>query len=216
MSFTQALKNLIKTSLIVLLIFALTGCTGGTLNNHEDTPEGEIENISFEETQEQTNFIKIEMMDGGIMIAELYPETAPITVENFKKLVGQGFYNGLNFHRVIKDFVIQTGDPTGLGNGGSKETIKGEFAMNGFTNSLSHEKGVLSMARTDDYDSASSQFFICHADCSASLDARYASFGKLIAGFDVLDEIASTKTNASDRPLENQQISSIKFVNVTK
>lgn len=214
MNFTQALKNLIKFVSLILIVFLLAGCASGKLNSHVDTTEGETENVTFQETQEETNYVKIEMMDGGIMIVELYPETAPITVQNFKKLVKESFYNGLTFHRVIENFVIQTGDPTGLGTGGSKDKIKGEFGINGFTNNLSHEKGVLSMARTNDPDSASSQFFICHGDCRGSLDGKYASFGKLIAGFDVLDKIATTKTNASDRPIEDQQISSIRFVNV--
>ncbi|MBE7092763.1 MAG: peptidylprolyl isomerase [Clostridiales bacterium] len=215
MNSTQALKNLIKLVSLFLIIFLFAGCNNGQLNTHEDTKEGEKENISFVETDEQTDYVKIEMMDGGIMIARLYPETAPITVSNFKKLVSENFYNGLTFHRVIKDFVIQTGDPTGLGTGGSKDKIKGEFGINGFNNNLSHKKGVLSMARTDNPDSASSQFFICHGDCRSSLDGKYAAFGELIAGFDVLDKIATTKTNLSDRPIIDQQISSIKFVNVT-
>lgn len=216
MSFTQVLKSLIKILSVMLVGIMLVSCQNKELPEHQDTQQGTLQNISFNEASEQTNFVKIEMMDGGIMIAELYPETAPITVANFKMLVSKEFYNGLVFHRVIQDFVIQTGDPTGLGTGGSKEKIKGEFGINGFANNLSHEKGVLSMARTNDPNSASSQFFICHGDCRGSLDGKYAAFGKLIAGFEVLDKIASTKTNASDRPIEEQQISSIKFVNVTK
>ena len=216
MSFTQVLKSLIKILSVMLVGIMLVSCQNKELPEHQDTQQGTLQNISFNEASEQTNFVKIEMMDGGIMIAELYPETAPITVANFKMLVSKEFYNGLIFHRVIQDFVIQTGDPTGLGTGGSKDKIKGEFGINGFANNLSHEKGVLSMARTNNPNSASSQFFICHGDCRGSLDGKYAAFGKLIAGFDVLDKIASTKTNASDRPIEEQQISSIKFVNVTK
>ena len=215
MNFTQVLKNLTKFLSIILIVVLFAGCESEPKNVHQDTQSGNLEFLSFEETHEETNFVKIEMMDGGIMIVELYPSVAPITVANFKKLVSQGFYNGLIFHRVIRDFVIQTGDPTGLGSGGSKETIKGEFGINGFTNTLSHQRGVLSMARlSNDPDSASSQFFICHKDCSPSLDGKYASFGKVIAGEDVLDKIATTKTNSSDRPVEDQQISSIKFVNV--
>lgn len=214
MNFTRALKNLIKIFSVLLVVCLLAGCNNGQLIEHEDTKEGETENISFSETIDQTDYIKIEMMDGGIMIAQLFPEVAPITVANFKKLVSENFYNGLIFHRVIENFVIQTGDPTGLGTGGSKDKIKGEFGINGFTNDLSHQRGVLSMARANDPDSASSQIFICHGDCSNSLDGRYAAFGKLIAGFDVLDKIATVKTNASDRPIEEQRISSIKFVNV--
>ena len=214
MNFIQVKKNLIKILAISLMVFLFVGCQPKELETHEDTKEGLLDTISFSETAEQTNFVKIEMMDGGIMIIELYPQTAPITVANFKKLVSQSFYDGLIFHRVIENFVIQTGDPTGLGTGGSKETIKGEFGTNGFTNNLSHEKGVISMARSNDPDSASSQIFICHGDCAASLDGRYAAFGKLIAGETVLDKIATVKTSATDRPIEEQKISSIKFVNV--
>lgn len=214
MNFIQVKKNLIKILAFTLMGLLLAGCGQKELEVHEDTKEGTVETVSFSETQEQTNFVKIEMMNGGIMIIELYPETAPITVNNFKKLVAESFYDGIIFHRVIENFVIQAGDPTGLGGGGSKETIKGEFGINGFTNNLSHQKGVISMARTDEYDSASSQFFICHSDCSGSLDGKYAAFGKLIAGEDVLDKIATVKTNASNRPIEEQRISSIKFVNV--
>ena len=209
MSFTQVLKSLIKILSVMLVGIMLVSCQNKELPEHQDTQQGTLQNISFNEASEQTNFVKIEMMDGGIMIAELYPETAPITVENFKMLVSKEFYNGLIFHRVIQDFVIQTGDPTGLGTGGSKEKIKGEFGINGFANNLSHEKGVLSMARTNDPNSASSQFFICHGDCRGSLDGKYAAFGKLIAGFDVLDKIATTPTGYMDKPIDDQTIKNI-------
>lgn len=216
MSFTQVLRSLTKFIALALVMLLLTSCgEEKKLPTHDDTENGTVEEVSFSETDLETDFVKIEMMDGGIMIVELYPEIAPETVKNFKKLVKEGFYNGIIFHRVIEGFVIQGGDPTGTGRGGSKETIKGEFGINGFTNNLRHQRGVISMARSNDYDSASSQFFICHGDCRASLDGRYAGFGKLIAGFDVLDKIATTKTNASDKPVEDQRISSIKFVNVS-
>lgn len=217
MSFTQVLKSLTKiVSVILITVCLLAGCEEKKLPTHDDTQNGSKENIAFTETQEQTNYVKMEMMDGGIVIIELYPDIAPITVENFKKLVGKGFYNGLLFHRVIAGFVIQTGDPTATGRGGSKETIKGEFGLNGFSNNLSHSPGVISMARTNAPDSASSQFFICHMDCSDSLDGKYASFGKVIAGMDVVDRIATVMTDASDKPIEDQQISSIKFVKIEK
>ncbi len=217
MSFTQVLKSLTKILSVILIALCLfAGCEEKKLPTHDDTQNGSKENISFTETQEQTNYVKMEMMDGGIVIIELYPDIAPITVENFKKLVGEGFYNGLLFHRVIAGFVIQTGDPTATGRGGSKETIKGEFGLNGFSNNLSHSPGVISMARTHDPDSASSQFFICHMDCSDSLDGKYASFGKVIAGMDVVNRIATVMTDASDKPIEDQQISSIKFVKIEK
>jgi peptidyl-prolyl cis-trans isomerase B (cyclophilin B) len=216
MSFTQVLRSLTKFIALALVMLLITSCgEEKKLPTHDDTENGTVEEVSFSETDLETDFVKIEMMDGGIMIVELYPEIAPETVKNFKKLVKEGFYNGIIFHRVIEGFVIQGGDPTGTGRGGSKETIKGEFGINGFTNNLRHQRGVISMARSNDYDSASSQFFICHGDCRASLDGRYAGFGKLIAGFDVLDKIATTKTNASDKPVTDQRISSIKFVNVS-
>jgi peptidyl-prolyl cis-trans isomerase B (cyclophilin B) len=151
----------------------------------------------------------ITMENGKTMTLELFPATAPITVENFLKLVDSKFYDGLIFHRVIEGFMIQGGDPDGTGMGGSKDTIKGEFASNGVKNYLAHDRGVISMARTMAPNSASSQFFICHQEAS-HLNGAYASFGVLIDGFDTLDEIATTKTNFEDRPLSEQKISSIR------
>ena len=139
----------------------------------------------------ETIRFRITMNTGKTMEGELYPEVAPITVENFVKLVKEGFYSGIIFHRVIRGFMIQGGDPTGTGTGGSKETIKGEFLSNGFDNKLKHTRGVLSMARTMIPDSASSQFFIMHQD-APHLDGSYAAFGKLTDGFDTLDDIANT------------------------
>lgn len=159
----------------------------------------------------ETIMVQIEMENGGIIKLELYPEVAPITVENFVKLAKEGFYDGLIFHRVIKDFMIQGGDPLGTGMGGSDETIKGEFAINGVTNNLSHKRGVISMARSSNYNSASSQFFICHADATY-LDGQYAAFGKVIEGMDVVDEIANVKTNLNDKPLTDVVIKSITVV----
>jgi len=159
----------------------------------------------------ETIMVQIEMENGGIIKLELYPEIAPITCENFVKLVKDGFYDGLIFHRVIKDFMIQGGDPTGTGMGGSDENIKGEFSVNGVKNSLSHKRGVISMARSRNYDSASSQFFICHAD-STYLDGQYAAFGKVIEGMDVVDEIASVRTDAGDRPKIEQKMKSVTII----
>jgi peptidyl-prolyl cis-trans isomerase B (cyclophilin B) len=149
--------------------------------------------------------ITIQMKDGGTMKAELYPEIAPETVKNFVDLAAKGFYNGLIFHRVIPGFMIQGGDPQGTGMGGPGYTIKGEFSSNGFKNDLKHTRGVLSMARAMDPNSAGSQFFIMHED-SPHLDGQYAAFGKLIEGIEVVDEIASVRTDYNDRPLEPQQI----------
>ena len=149
--------------------------------------------------------VTIQMKNGSIMKAELYPEIAPETVKNFVDLAAKGFYNGLIFHRVIPGFMIQGGDPQGTGMGGPGYTIKGEFSANGFKNDLKHTRGVLSMARAMDPNSAGSQFFIMHEDYP-SLDGQYAAFGKLIEGIEVVDEIANVRTDYNDRPLEPQQI----------
>jgi peptidyl-prolyl cis-trans isomerase B (cyclophilin B) len=149
--------------------------------------------------------VTIQMKDGGVMKAELYPEIAPETVKNFVDLASKGFYNGLIFHRVIPGFMIQGGDPEGTGMGGPGYTIKGEFTANGFRNDLKHTRGVLSMARAMNPNSAGSQFFIMHED-SPHLDGQYAAFGKLIEGIEVVDKIASVRTDYQDRPLEPQQI----------
>ena len=143
--------------------------------------------------------VVIEMENGGKIELELYPEAAPKTVANFLKLVGQGFYDGLIFHRVIPGFMIQGGDPQGNGMGGAKENIVGEFKANGFDNPIKHTRGVISMARAYNPNSASSQFFIMHAN-APHLDGQYAAFGKVVSGMDVVDEIASIPTDYSDRP----------------
>ena len=152
--------------------------------------------------------VTFEMENGDIIKAELYPEVAPNTVNNFISLINDGFYDGLIFHRVIKGFMIQGGDPEGTGMGGPGYGIKGEFASNGFKNDLAHEAGVLSMARSMMPDSAGSQFFIMHKD-SPHLDGDYAAFGKVIKGMDVVDKIAETKTDRSDRPKEKQKIKKV-------
>ena len=151
----------------------------------------------------QNPIVTFEMSDGGIMKAELYPEIAPNTVNNFISLVSSGFYDGLIFHRVIRGFMIQGGDPQGSGMGGPGYGIKGEFSQNGFPNPLKHERGVLSMARSMMPDSAGSQFFIMH-ETSPHLDGSYAAFGKLLEGEDVLDRIATCVTNFRDRPKMDQ------------
>ena len=141
----------------------------------------------------------IEMENGGKIEIELCPDAAPITVKNFEKLVSEGFYDGLIFHRVIPGFMIQGGDPLGNGMGGAKDNIKGEFRANGHDNPIRHERGVISMARAFDPNSASSQFFIMHAD-APHLDGQYAAFGKVVSGMEVVDEIASIPTDYNDRP----------------
>ncbi|MCQ4795288.1 peptidylprolyl isomerase [Anaerofustis stercorihominis] len=155
--------------------------------------------------------VKIEMEDGDIMLAELYEDIAPITCDNFIKLAKKGFYNGLIFHRVIKGFMIQGGCPDGNGMGGPGHTIKGEFSSNGIKNDLKHERGVLSMARSMDKNSAGSQFFIMHEN-APHLDGDYAAFGKLIEGYDVLDKIAETPTDYMDKPKEERKIKEITVI----
>ena len=152
--------------------------------------------------------VTIEMENGGVMKVELYPETAPNTVANFISLVEKGFYNGTIFHRVIPGFMIQGGDPEGTGMGGPGYRIKGEFTANRFQNDLKHTKGVISMARSGHPDSAGSQFFIM-VDDAPHLDGQYASFGKVIEGIDVADQIVSVATNYSSRPLEEQRMRSV-------
>ena len=148
------------------------------------------------------------MESGNTIKIELYPEIAPKTVNNFVSLINKGFYNGLIFHRVIKGFMIQGGDPEGTGMGGPGYSIKGEFTKNGHPNNLKHEKGVISMARSSSPNSAGSQFFIMHKD-SPHLDGQYASFGKVIEGIDEVDRIANVKVDYSDRPADAQKISSV-------
>ena len=160
------------------------------------------------EKMAQNPIITIEMNNGDIMKAELYPEIAPNTVNNFISLVKKGYYNGIIFHRVIKGFMIQGGDPQGTGVGGPGYSIKGEFSGNGFPNDLKHTKGVLSMARTMMPDSAGSQFFIMH-ETSPHLDGQYAGFGKVIEGEEVIDRIASVATDYMDKPLEEQMMKKV-------
>ena len=152
--------------------------------------------------------VTFEMENGDIMKAELYPEVAPNTVNNFVSLVKKGFYDGLIFHRVISGFMIQGGDPEGTGIGGPGYSIKGEFAQNGVENNLVHDAGVLSMARAMHPDSAGSQFFIMHKN-APHLDGAYAAFGKVTEGMDVVNQIAETDTDYSDRPLDEQKIKSM-------
>lgn len=165
----------------------------------------------FTKTNEVTDIVKIDMEDGNSIVVRLYPEVAPITVANFKELVANSFYDGIIFHRVISGFMIQGGDPTGTGMGGSKKTIKGEFRSNGVNNTLSHKRGVISMARTQIPDSASSQFFICHADAKF-LDGQYAAFGEVVSGIETVDAIAAVRTDYNDKPYEEQKMKSVYFV----
>lgn len=196
-------------SLLLALCAALcTLCCLGCSKNDNDN--GSEETVSSGEAGE-TIMVQIEMDNGGIIKLELYPEVAPITVENFVSLVKDGFYDGLTFHRIIKNFMIQGGDPTGTGMGGSDKTIKGEFSSNGVENTLSHTRGTISMARSQKKDSASSQFFICHADATY-LDGDYAAFGRVVEGMDVVDEIAGVKTDYNDKPVTKVVMKSVTLI----
>ena len=156
----------------------------------------------------QNPIVTFTMENGAVIKAELYPEIAPNTVNNFISLINHNFYDGVIFHRVIRGFMIQGGDPEGTGTGGPGYSIKGEFSQNGFPNDLKHEPGVLSMARSMMPNSAGSQFFIMHKT-SPHLDGSYAAFGKITEGLDIVDKLASVPTDFSDRPLEDQVIESV-------
>ena len=172
----------------------------------------------FTETNKKTEYVKITVKDHGDIIVRLRSDIAPITVKNFQKLVGDKFYDGLTFHRIYKGFMIQGGDPKGDGTGGSGTTIKGEFEENGVKNDLSHVTGVISMARrSSPMDSATSQFFICNADASGSLDGSYAGFGYVVAGLDTVMSVSDVEVTANSsgemsKPVGTVTITSIRFV----
>ena len=205
-----AIAVLALAGIVVGIVFLSKGQSGSTSQPESSAAAESSETPAYAETSFEKNdaykYVQIEMEDGGKIVLELYPDIAPITVDNFVGLAKNGFYDGLIFHRVISGFMIQGGDPQGTGYGGSGRTIKGEFSANGVENNLSHKRGVISMARSkNSYDSASSQFFICHNDAAAaSCDGLYAAFGRVVSGMDVVDKIASVKTNANDKPLTDQ------------
>lgn len=182
------MKRILPLLLILLLI--LTGCSA----QNADSPAADA---PTDTPLTGTSYVQIDVKDYGTIVAELYADTAPITVANFLSLVDSGFYDGLTFHRIISGFMIQGGDPNGNGTGGSSQRIKGEFSANGVQNDLKHTRGVLSMARSSAMDSASSQFFIMHAD-APHLDGQYAAFGKVISGMEVVDAICE-HTPVTDR-----------------
>ena len=198
---------MMNTSIIALLIIALnfSGCAPKTNVNEK------VYSYPFEViTEEKALEAEIELETGEIIELELYPDVAPVTVSNFKYLCDNNFYDGLIFHRVIEGFMIQGGCPDGTGGGGPEHRIKGEFSSNGFENNLLHERGVISMARTNDPDSAGSQFFIMHED-APHLDGEYAAFGRVTNGMEVVDKIATTKTGANNRPVEDVVIKTIRI-----
>jgi peptidyl-prolyl cis-trans isomerase B (cyclophilin B) len=219
------MKNFFKVFVIVIIALLSVGCKeeyslNYILHQTDNLSIYEVEGKKYVESAEPTNYVKIDVDKYGIIIAELYPEIAPITVNNFKSLISKNFYKNFIFHRVIKDFMIQTGDPNGDGTGGSSEEIKGEFSANGVINDISHVRGTLSMARQGNYpypeteetmNSASSQFFIVHAN-SPHLDGQYAAFGSVVNGMDVVDIVATVSTDSADKPFVDQSLNSIRFV----
>lgn len=188
--------------------------TTPTMNDLDFSQAASLEGLKISETP--TDYAVIEIEGRGSILIRLFPEVAPKTVENFKKLVSEKFYDGLIFHRVIENFMIQGGDPLGIGLGGADENIVGEFNSNGFTNNLQHIRGVISMARSSkDMDSASSQFFIMHRDYP-SLDGDYASFGYVVYGMNVVDGIAKTTVDKYDTPMIDVVMTSIRFADVSQ
>jgi len=208
------INKLLNLILITILMSSLmlVGC-GNTQNSTKklaDAPAAKSESSNKDATKENKDLpVATITVDGyGVIKAELYPEIAPNTVNNFIDLANKGFYNNLKFHRIIKDFMIQGGDPKGDGTGGPGYSIEGEFTSNGFANSLKHTRGVLSMARSQNPNSAGSQFFIMTNEAT-HLDGEYAAFGKVISGLDLLDKIENVKTDSSDKPKEDVVIKSI-------
>ena len=194
------MKKIIAVLLSFILVFSFAGCAEKA-DSSSDEPGTQV--------QTDNPIATITVKNYGTITVELYDDIAPNTVRNFIALANSGFYDGLIFHRVIENFMIQGGDPEGTGMGGPDYAIKGEFTVNGFENNLSHRRGVISMARAGySYDSAGSQFFICHVDYP-SLDGKYASFGMVIDGMEVVDKIAAVDTNSSDKPLKDVVIESI-------
>lgn len=195
------MKKILCAILAITTLFCFSGCGSKKADESGQATEGE-----------NTVKARIVMESGGVIDLELYPDIAPITVENFENLCEKGFYDGLTFHRIISGFMIQGGDPNGNGTGGPGYSIKGEFEQNGVENGIKHERGVISMARSQDYDSAGSQFFIMHDDADY-LDGAYAAFGKVVSGMDVVDEIAGTPVSYDGQtPLEPPVIKSIEII----
>lgn len=202
---------LLICSIFIIGLFTLIGCGTNSTNEQGKENTGKVQEKSeqeIKETNEKLPIATMKIKDYGTIELELYPEVAPNTVNNFISLANSGFYDGLTFHRVIKGFMIQGGDPDGIGTGGPGYSIAGEFTSNGFANSLKHTKGVISMARGKNPDSAGSQFFIMSADAS-HLDGDYAAFGKIISGIECVENIENVKTDYNDKPEKEVVIESI-------
>lgn len=204
-------KSLILIAMLILSI-SVFGCSKAPSTDSNSKKDNTNQNSGDSSYKSKYSgkkpIVTIEMEDGGVIRAELYPDVAPKTVDNFVSLVQSGFYNGLIFHRVIPNFMIQGGDPKGNGTGGSNDNIPGEFKSNGFNNELKHTRGVLSMARSQDPNSASSQFFIMVKD-TAQLDGDYAAFGKVTQGIEEVDKIVNVKRDQNDKPLEPQKMKKV-------
>ena len=220
---TKKILSLVLACVLCLSAMMLGGCSSRRAPAFAELDFSAVDAAACVETDSVTDLVKISVKDFGDIIIRLYPEVAPKTVANFQTLVSEQFYDGLTFHRVVVNFMIQTGDPDGDGTGGSDESIKGEFTSNGFENNLKHIKGVVSMARrSDDMNSASSQFFIVHKtnDSTTSLNGDYASFGYVVSGMDVVDAIAKVpvKNNENDTeksvPVTPVVIDTVRFVTV--
>lgn len=208
------LKKLLLSAITLVFIISLSGC-GKSTSNTSDTQKNAATNNQGSTTAAYKSkysgkkpIVTFEMEDGVKIKVELYPDTAPKTVDNFVSLVQKGFYDGLTFHRVIPDFMIQGGDPEGTGAGGPGYTIPGEFSSNGFNNPLKHTRGVISMARTDQPNTAGSQFFIMVKD-TPQLDGDYAAFGKVTEGIDEVDKIVSVKRDDQNKPLTPQKMKKV-------
>ena len=211
------MKRILTFILAALMLISFAACEpieinpdANQNNDQADTTPAEMDGPKVDDPYANKVNIKIDVKDFGVMTLELYPDLAPTTVDNFLSYVDEGYYDGLTFHRIMKGFMIQGGD----GHGGEHDAIKGEFSENGYNNPLSHQKGVISMARTTEPNSATSQFFICNDDASYSLDGKYAAFGKLIDGEDVLDALSDVEVVADSRgevsqPVEPPVINSI-------
>ena len=214
------MKKILSLILAILVLFSLAASLVSCDDEAKEF-EGADKNAPFDLSKaytlrtdtvdHETNYVQIEFEHGAYIVIQLYPGTAPKTVANFKKLINEKFYDGLIFHRVIADFMIQGGDPEGTGFGGSSETVFGEFNSNGHENNISHERGVISMARKSVKNSATSQFFIVQKD-STHLDGDYAAFGEVIRGIETVDAIAAVETNENDKPLIDVKIKTIAYV----
>ncbi len=217
-------KLLCLAMALMLTVTTLVSCNkeGDSERHKVDAPDTQA---TFDVTSKENVKVRITLTDDRVMEFVLYPDKAPITVQNFVDLATSGFYDGLIFHRIVEDFVVQGGDPAGDGTGGSEKTIKGEFSENGVANDISHKKGVISMARQSSLtssssstetdtkmDSATSQFFICTKDASASLDGKYAAFGEMTKGWDVLSSLNKVSVDEDDKPVKDIVIESIRVI----